>query len=58
LFVVFMLGIWFAAVYSGHHYIIDVLAGILCALIGIAIFEVGMIQLNKTSWSFKQNKIL
>ena len=39
LFVIFMLGIWFSAVYSGHHYIIDVILGALCAVAGIAIFE-------------------
>ncbi len=32
LFIIFTLGIWFAAVYSNHHYLIDVLAGILLAL--------------------------
>jgi membrane-associated phospholipid phosphatase len=39
LFAVIMLGIWFAAVYTGHHYILDVLAGISCALFGIMIFQ-------------------
>ena len=33
------LGIWFTAVYTSHHYIIDVLAGITCAFAGFAIFE-------------------
>ena len=32
-------GIWFAAVYSGHHYLLDVLAGILTALLGVALGE-------------------
>ncbi len=32
IFGIFMLGIWFAAVYSNHHYIIDVLAGIFIAV--------------------------
>ena len=36
---VFMLGIWFTAVYSGHHYITDVILGILCAIAGIAIYQ-------------------
>ena len=40
LFVAVMLGIWFTAIYASHHYILDVLAGILCAIIGIAIFNV------------------
>lgn len=34
-----MVGIWFAAVYSGHHYIIDVILGIVCAATGILVFE-------------------
>ena len=39
LFGVITVGIWFTAVYSGHHYLIDVLLGILCALVGILLFE-------------------
>lgn len=40
--IVFMcvtMGIWFAAVYTSHHYVLDVLAGILCAAIGILLFD-------------------
>lgn len=33
------LGIWFTAVYTSHHYIIDVTLGILCAFIGFLLFE-------------------
>jgi len=33
-------GIWFTAVYASHHYILDVLAGIICALSGIVIFNI------------------
>lgn len=33
------IGIWWAAVYSCHHYIIDVSLGILCVIIGISIWE-------------------
>lgn len=33
------LGIWYAAVYSFHHYILDVLGGILCAVVGIALYQ-------------------
>lgn len=32
-------GIWFTAVYTSHHYILDVLGGISCALAGFLIFE-------------------
>lgn len=39
LFALLMTGIWFSAVYTSHHYVLDVLAGIVCALSGIALFE-------------------
>lgn len=35
----FMCGIWFSAVYSDHHYTLDVLAGILCAVTGLFIYQ-------------------
>ena len=38
-FLVVMLGIWFAAIYTSHHYTLDVFAGIVCALLGIFIFQ-------------------
>jgi hypothetical protein len=38
-FVIVMLGIWFTAVYASHHYVLDVLAGILTAFIGISLFN-------------------
>ncbi|MCR4994695.1 MAG: phosphatase PAP2 family protein [Bacteroidales bacterium] len=40
-------GIWFTAVYSAHHYVIDVLAGILTTFAGIALFE---LITRKTRW--------
>ncbi|MCK8494978.1 phosphatase PAP2 family protein [Spirosoma sp. RP8] len=45
-FIVVMLGVWFSAVYSSHHYVLDVLAGLTCALTGIGLF--GLLQ--QTSW--------
>lgn len=39
LFALIALGIWLSAVYSGHHYIFDVLGGIFCAFAGIGISE-------------------
>jgi hypothetical protein len=38
-FATVMLGIWFAAVYLSHHYVLDVLAGILSAITGISAFN-------------------
>lgn len=42
LFAIILVGIWCTAVYSSHHYIIDVLLGIFCALLGIFVFEKGL----------------
>ncbi len=39
LFAIIMVGIWFAAIYSSHHYVLDVLAGIISALLGIIFFQ-------------------
>ena len=39
LFAIVVLGIWFTAVYASHHYILDVLAGITCAVLGISLFN-------------------
>ncbi len=38
-FTVVMFGIWFTAVYTSHHYVLDVLAGICTAIIGISLFN-------------------
>jgi inositol phosphorylceramide synthase catalytic subunit len=56
LFAVIMAGIWFAAVYSGHHYVLDVLAGICCGLAGIGLFNllyfrVGWFSRMVTGWA-------
>lgn len=39
------LGIWFTAVYTSHHYIIDVTLGIACAIVGFLIFEYGIMRI-------------
>lgn len=38
-FALVMLGIWFTAVYASHHYVVDVLSGIVCAITGILLFN-------------------
>ena len=38
-FLIFLFGIWFSAVYSSHHYVIDVLAGISVAIFTLIVFE-------------------
>jgi hypothetical protein len=49
LFAIIMLGIWCTAVYTAHHYIIDVLLGILFALVGICLFERGLMKIHRFS---------
>lgn len=39
IFLTIMVGIWFSAVYTSHHYTLDVLAGIATALTGIFILQ-------------------
>jgi membrane-associated phospholipid phosphatase len=46
LFAIVMLGIWFTAVYAGHHYIVDVIAGIVCAGCGITLFNFLIKKIN------------
>lgn len=36
---IFSIGIWWTAVYSAHHYVIDVLLGILVLILGLILFE-------------------
>ena len=38
-FTIIMVGIWFAAVYTSHHYLLDVLAGISVASTGIGLLR-------------------
>ncbi|GAC1440628.1 MAG: phosphatase PAP2 family protein [Sediminibacterium sp.] len=38
-FLLVMGGIWFSAVYTSHHYVLDILAGIACAAAGIFLFQ-------------------
>lgn len=42
-----MIGTWFAAIYTHHHYVSDVLIGIICAIIGIALFQRVLLRSKK-----------
>jgi hypothetical protein len=44
IFGIIALGIWFAAVYTSHHYVLDVLAGITCASAGIALYRLVLMK--------------
>ena len=55
LFALIMAGIWFAAVYASHHYVLDVLAGIGCGVAGIVLFnylfaKVGWFRRQVQTW--------
>lgn len=52
LFSVIMVGIWATAVYSSHHYVIDVLLGISCALAGIFLFEFVLMNIRAFRYFF------
>ncbi|SRR5579871_284621 len=49
-FFIIMTGIWFAAVYNSHHYVLDILAGIFCGITGLVLF---LFFAEKTSFGKK-----
>ena len=49
-FTLVMLGIWFGAVYSGHHYIIDVILGAFCAIFAFLLFDKLLIRTRLKIW--------
>ncbi len=59
LFAFVMVGIWFSAVYTSHHYVLDVIAGILCAVTGIILFEWLMVKSNRCkTWVLQFEKAI
>lgn len=60
LFILFAAGIWFAAVYSFHHYVIDLIAGAGCAVAGIVIAEliIGRKSKNKNQTLSSTSEIM
>jgi inositol phosphorylceramide synthase catalytic subunit len=50
LFFIFLSGIWFAAVYSGHHYIIDLFIGAGCAILSLFLFEYAFANPKVNNW--------
>ena len=49
-FLVILGGIWFSAVYSRHHYIIDVMLGAACALATIFVYEKVVLPSRVNGW--------
>jgi hypothetical protein len=43
-FIMVSVGIWFSAVYNSHHYVLDVMAGIATATLGIILFNYSVTQ--------------
>lgn len=59
IFALFLAGIWFAAVYTSHHYIIDLLAGGICAFLGIYLFDKIILKVPKVNnWLIEYSKQL
>jgi hypothetical protein len=54
IFGIISLGIWFAAVYTSHHYVLDVLAGIACASAGIALYR--LVLMRSVAYNERINK--
>ena len=57
-FFIIMLGIWFAAVYTNHHYILDVLAGAITALVSILFLEKILLKTRVYDWLQQYLKLL
>lgn len=53
-FAIICVGIWFTAIYSGHHYVIDVLLGIATCFVGIAILECCLLKIHCIQKAFNQ----
>lgn len=45
-FGIVMVGIWITAIYSGHHYVVDAIMGISCAVAGILIFQYVLLRIR------------
>ncbi len=54
IFAIICVGIWFTAIYSAHHYVIDVLLGILTCFVGIGILEFVLLKIPTVQQFMKQ----
>ncbi len=57
-FFIILAGIWFAAIYTNHHYIIDVLLGGLTALFSILLLEKGLMKTRFKNWLDNYTELL
>lgn len=44
---IFMIGIWFSAVYTSHHYTVDVIMGAVCALTGLLFYDKVLLRTSR-----------
>lgn len=52
-------GIWFSAIYLYHHYTLDILVGISCALLGVYILETRIFTIPKVQlWLLNYEKLI
>lgn len=58
MFLIILTGIWFSAVYTRHHYIIDVLLGAICAIATIAIYEKVILKTRISNWLDKYARFI
>jgi len=56
MFLCTMVGIWVAAVYTTHHYMLDVIMGIVCGLLGIFLSERWVIPTLQSWFQYKDTK--
>lgn len=50
IFAVSLIAIWFGAIYSNHHYILDLIVGISCGIIGILLSEITVNRTFMPNW--------
>jgi membrane-associated phospholipid phosphatase len=50
LFAAIVIGIWFSAIYTRHHYIIDVILGVLCSIVTLFVYEKIVLKTRINRW--------
>lgn len=58
IFGIIMAGIWLSAIYTGHHYLMDVIAGIITCIIGIITFNKIAASAPVNGWLEKYRKTI
>lgn len=55
LFLITLVGIWFSAIYSNHHYVLDLLVGAICAIVSLITYE---LIINKSAKKYLIDPLL